>query len=239
MTRWLCAASLIFAGAQQASASALSDLVAQMAGGEWRELTTTNLNPTMIAGGASGIAIGYSDELTWDPTSRQLFFVGGDHGDQPQFINYRESTNTWQRLPRESWMNVTTTPMHGYDHAGIDVAGQDYYFRPYGSMTVHRYHIPSSTWTDLPAIPANVMAYENCCVGVEWFPERNALLYVSVESGTNGSAIEFASGQWRRLNPTPSLPIGEYHNFTEYNPVNKVMFFGGGNGAMGQKNYSL
>ena len=42
--------------------------------------------------------------------------------------------------------------------------------------------------------------------------------------------FDAASGAWTILSDG-QLPMGPYHNFAEYNPVHKVVIFGGGNGS--------
>jgi hypothetical protein len=209
-------------------ASALSDLVATMQPGQWRELMTNNINPTLSAGGASGIVFGYTESARWDPVSRQLFFAGGDHNDLAQFISYKESNNTWQRLPRPGWMPSST--MHGYDHSAVDPAGRYFYHRPYNSTTIQRYHIDNQSWSAIAALPGSVMGYNNCCVGVDWFPELGALVYASSENGPLGSLAKWTASNntWTRVTQ-PTLTIGGYHSFAEYNPVHKLVLFGGGN----------
>ncbi|MGH7393910.1 MAG: hypothetical protein ACREM3_31295, partial [Candidatus Rokuibacteriota bacterium] len=105
-------------GPASAQSSPLEALAKQMQPGTWAALTTSNINPVLVAKGASGNDIGYSEDIVWDPVSRRLFFAGGDHNDLAQFDSYMESTNTWQQLPRPSWMPSGT--MHGYDHSAID-----------------------------------------------------------------------------------------------------------------------
>src|SRR5207244_9491214 len=119
-------------------------------------------------------------------------------------------------------------------HTAIDPVHRTLYHRPYGDMVVRKFDLTSNSWIDLPKIPVNVMSDVNCCVGVAWFPERQSLVYASVETGTNGSVIEYqeATGQWQRLGSSvPNLPMGTHQQFAEYNPVNKVVVFGGGAGS--------
>jgi hypothetical protein len=77
------------------------------------------------------------------------------------------------------------------------------------------------------------MEYNNCCVALDYFPEMNSLIYASLESGSNGSVIQWSktTNEWSRIGAGKDLPIGAYHHFSEYNPVHKVMIFGGGNGS--------
>lgn len=216
----------------------LGDLAASMQPGTWAELTTNNINETISnTGGATGITIPYADGAEWFPGTRQLLFIGSDHfstvpkqGARVRFVAYSENTNSWSILPDASWFPTPyPTPMHGYNHSAIDQVNGRLYHRPFNNMTVRKYDIASASWAALPAIPSSIMGYTNCCVGIAWFPERNSLIYVSIESGTNGSVIEYSetAGQWRRL--IGNLPMGDYHHFAKYNPVLKAVLFGGGN----------
>jgi hypothetical protein len=149
--------------------------------------------------------------------------VGGDHGDRPKFAAYSEATNTWQELPQQPWMQPTS---HGYDHSGLNPLTGEFYHRPFNSRTVYRFSPGSGQWSALPAIPDSVMDYNNCCVGMDYFPALGGLVYASV--GNNNLILwEDATSQWRPL--AAGLAMGPYHSFAEYNPVRRVVVFGGGN----------
>src|SRR6266850_2918811 len=181
-----------------ASNTALGNLAASMQPGTWKELVTNNIAPTLgLTGGASGITFGFTENGAWDPVSGQFFYIGGDHSPTnpdtcPRFVSYTESTNTWQMLPKPAWFPcLQGSAMHGYDHTAIDPINRKLYHRPYNDMVVRRLDMASNTWADLPTIPSGVMANRNCCVGIAWFPERQSLIYASVEAFTNGSVIEY------------------------------------------------
>ena len=224
-----------------ASTTPLADLANSLQPGTWAELATNNIAPTLaFTGGASGNTFGFTENGVWDPLSRQFLYIGGDHAPTmpdtcPRFVSYHESTNTWQMLPEPAWFPCTPgTAMHGYDHTAIDPIHRNLYHRPYNDMVVRKLDMSTNTWTNLPSIPTTVMANRNCCVGVAWFPERNSLIYASVETSSNGSVIEYqeSTGQWQRLGSSvPNLPMGTHQQFAEYNPVNKVVVFGGGAGS--------
>jgi hypothetical protein len=138
-------------------------------------------------------------------------------------VAYSEATNTWQELPREPWMQPTS---HGYDHSGLNPATGELYHRPFNSRTVYRYRPASGQWTALPPIPTSVMDYNNCCVGMDYFPALGALVYASA-GNNNLIAWEEATQRWRPL--AGALGMVSYHHFAEYNPVRRVVVFGGGN----------
>jgi hypothetical protein len=210
-----------------ASGSALSDLAASMQPGEWAELQTNNIE-VLEAVGASGIVFGYNEDLTWYPDSGRVFWVGGDHNDQPQFITYSEATNTWQRLTRPSWLGSGT--MHGYDHQAIDVANGYFYHHPTCcSPRIQKYDIAQNKWL----APLPPLSYYSGFVGVEYFPELKGIVVVKP------TVYFFADTATRWSGLATNLSMGGYHHFAEYNPVHKVMVFGGGNDPGARKIYKL
>ena len=62
-----------------AFASPLSDLASSMQAGEWRELITNNINPVLLQNGSSGNALGYTNDIVFDPGSQKFFYIGSDH----------------------------------------------------------------------------------------------------------------------------------------------------------------
>jgi hypothetical protein len=201
-------------------------------------LTTNNINPTLAnTGGASGFIFGYTESIKWDPVSRQLFFIGMDHN-QPsgeRFVSYAESTNSWQILPQPAAMGGSGVGNvnHGYDHHALDPANRYLYFRyGFAARSVYRYQIDTKVWTKLS--DNNVLNYSQCCGGLDYFPELNGVVWA--QAGENGNwggvfLYSYSSGQWQRLGAANSYVMGTYHNFAEYNPINKVLVFGGGNGS--------
>jgi len=197
----------------------LSRIAASMKVGEWRQVATSNINATLSAQGSSGTVFGFTDNIKWDPSSRRLFYVGGDHGDKTWFVVYDERTNSWRRVSERKWG-------HGYDHNALDPVGGAFFYLPVNSPVVERYDIQTAIWSSLPSLK-NQVEYINCCVGIEYFPELRGLVYVARENKGTVLLWEQRSNLWRRLGD--GFPIGKYHNFAEYNPVHRMMLFGGGN----------
>jgi len=204
--------------------------------GQWATLDTININPTLMnTGGASGYITGDSESIKWDPVTRQLFFLGEDHGPGGQrFVSYSESTSTWQILPQTSWMLVFS---HGYDHKALDVANRYLYVRgSYLDRSTYRYQIDNKVWEQLQ--DNNVLEYVSCCGGWDYFPEMNGVVWFQggeVASGSTSYGGLFlrdnSTGSWRRLGSRATYVSGTYNNFAEYNPIHKVVIFGGGNGS--------
>ena len=76
---WIAGGLLVALAAAPAHASPLSELAESLEPGQWGELATEEIDAVLVANGASGIQIPYSEDIVWDPQTRQLFFIGGDH----------------------------------------------------------------------------------------------------------------------------------------------------------------
>jgi hypothetical protein len=201
-----------------------------MAPGTWATLTTNGIDAAFDTfGGFRGSILGYSDDLTWDAKTRQVFFRGSDHGSTTgeQFVSYTESTNTWQRLPCPS---CGSDPKHGYDHADTDGRGFYYHFAIEGSA-LHRYNIATGAWTNLPGLGLG------CCTGVAYHRDRKGIVVAGGHNASSDSSpageiafFNVATGTWTTL--ASNLRMGPYHNFCKYNPVHRIVWCGGGNDSV-------
>lgn len=219
--------------------SALATLAAQMQPGTWAELVTNGLTNQLLTDSADYSYITqYSEDMVWDPSSRQLLFVGGPHTGQVKFITYSEATNTWRAEPRPAFWNCAANEPwglcrgHAYDHDALNLAAGKLYFRHYNSAIVSQYDIATKSWSQLPDIPQNVIYPGTCCGALEYFPEMNGLVAVMGAFGEVGLYTP-ANNQWAQLDS--DVPMGSYTNFAEYNPARAVMIFGGGWGSGDQK----
>ena len=225
---------LLLISSQAGAQTALANLANSMQPGTWAALTTININPTLSDPlGASGFIITYTEYIKWDPVSRRLYFLGGDHylSGTPvmRHVQYDEATNTWSILPQQSWFTVFAS--HGYDHGALDPVHRYFYFRPPGDLTMHRWNIDTGVWTDMPQ--NTTIQYNACCVGIDYFPEMKGVIWISDENNNLGGVtrLDDATVQWTRVGQAATYQMGGYHNFAEYNPVYKVVVFGGGNPA--------
>lgn len=204
--------------AAQAS-NPLATLAASMQPGTWAELPTINMNETLQAGGSSHSYLPYSDDMVWDPTTEQVFYIGADHlaPEGPQFISYSAITNTWQKLPRPSWL-VSLIFFHGYEHTAIDAARGLIYHRPYGDRQVHRYEIATQTWTDLPL---DSLSNGSCCEALSVFPDMNGLIWV--RGDTTIQKYDESTNQW--IQQATGLQLGGTWHQSEYDPIDHVLIF--------------
>lgn len=202
----------------EAHASALSEAAASLAPGEWVQLNTGNINNALrdsVAGGVAHI-LPYADKLHWDPNTNRVYFMNSDDpGDGRRFVAYDEATNAWVVLP-DPWGGNGVA--HQYGLVDIDVAGRKIYsILPNGDSGAY-YNLSTQSFVDM-AIPS---APYSCCGAVAYFPERSALIYI------HGSSVRQRSdsGSWSTLSTNVNT---SYHAIAHYNPVHKLVVFGGGN----------
>jgi hypothetical protein len=212
-----------------AAQTAMGARAASMQPGTFATLTTTNIVPPLSQPGAAGGILGYAEDCAWDPATRQLFFAGNDHyfGEPLRFVAYSADTNAWRILPSPPWGSAEA--IHAYDHHAINPATGDVYYRMPGTnlARVYRYRISTGTWTTLPQL--SVSEYIEYSFGMEYFPELGGLV-VANAGGGSGAVYLFreSTQQWTTL--ARNLPMGGLSAFAEYDPVHKVMLFGGGSG---------
>lgn len=231
-----------------AAATKLEDLVTNLSPGQWVKVDAVGMNDAFLkTGGAGGNALGFSDSVKWDPATKQLFYIGMDHNevDGIRFITYRESDNTFEILPQPAFAasSGVNAVHHEYDHTALDPYGRHFWFRfGFNSRTVYQYDIDQQNWT--PLADNDELQYEQCCGGIDWFPELGGLVWVN---GTEvagdpehfGGVFQFTSGAWSRVGQAGVYPMGQYHTFAEYNPVHHVVIFGGGNDPGSHRLYKM
>jgi hypothetical protein len=211
-----------------AGATALGDAAAQTPVGGWKTLNTagdgSGWSTSMLDAGGGHNILQYSDKGKWDPNTKRVLYIGKGAGANLQkFISYSDATGTWSIEPKPYW---DCTPSdnclgHAYQHNAIDPAGNLYYHLYY-STTYFVLTRATGLWSQLPE-PSGIIA---CCIGLEYFPEMRGGGLVAVGDG----AVHFFNSslnQWSQL--TSGLAMGPYHNVAVYNPVHKIVLFGGGN----------
>lgn len=229
--------AIIVGTAGSSGATNLSDKAAQMQPGTWAELSTTGFSGSLLENGCIGNILGYSDSAMWDPIARQLRFMGSPHcggagGNPYKLIRYDDSSSAWTSCTGNDSScaaSFITDQGHAYEHSALDPGSQTWYRRWYGSARVSKFSFGTNgPWSDLPSMNHG---YTQVAGGLAYFPE----LY-------GGGGLVFAQGgygevhlwnksqnQWNKV--ATGLAMGPYHNFAEYNPVHKVVIFGGGNGS--------
>jgi len=213
--------------------------------GTFAELTPMNgwnnggiLNPLDVSGCMpSDYITQYSDKAGWDPINQRILYLGQTHGEcyAGRFVSYDVGTNSWAELPWPSYICQSGTQSspcfdHAYDNNAVDPATGDFYYRNYNSLTFLHFH--NGSWTKL-----SQPATQNfqCCSALEFFPEMNRLLFLDGDWGL--WAYNPSNGSWAALANTnganavaglPNLPMSSTAVFAHYDPVLKIVLFGGG-----------
>jgi|GEM_PF-880062 len=216
-------------------ATALGKLAAQMKPGTWAVLETNGLSGDFLRTIPTGDSIlSYADSASWDPNSRQLLFLGAPHLRADKFIIYQDATNTWTTGPLppldcitpEAWERGEGCTDHAYDHNTIDPRTGTFYYRfglgAANSRRLFKYNIASNSWSELPSIPGSLPMPS--IGGMAYFPEMGGIILVS---GGKVFFFNTTTHEWSLL--TSDLAMGRVHSFAEYNPIHKVVIFGGGN----------
>jgi hypothetical protein len=216
-------------------ATVLGDLVNTMQPRTWKQLNTNGFTSTLLwieGGGGADAVFNYSDDLSWNPASEEVYYIGGSHYGPGRFIIYSAATNTWRREPDPSFC---TSLGHGYDHNAIDQSRQWFYHNPMSARTVvWRWEITNKRWVIGANMPTSIAVKDDlaCCRGLCFYPdfalngEKGGLIYA------NGRIKEVyyfgtSTGKWLNLG---NVNMAGYHNIAKYNPVQKGVYLGGGNG---------
>jgi len=136
-------------------------------------------------------------------------------------------------MPTKAGLGIA---MHGYDHHAVDPSRGYFYTRAdYNSRVFKRFNIQTADWSSLSSdvpwssLPSNnLYSYGNaCCGGVDYFPEMDALV---VLPGGDGGIYRYKEnvGNWETLREG-LIGVSSTFQFLEYNPVHKVVVFGGEN----------
>jgi hypothetical protein len=226
MTVLLCLACL------PAFSTVLGDLAASMQPKTWAELNTQNFSSTLLymPEGNGGCIFDYCDDLTWNPGTDEAYFLGGSHYGPGRFIAYSAATNTWREVDRPQWVAVDFG--HGYDHSALDPARGWFYHNPMsGRLIVHCWETGNKRWRSSLTIPASVCTWEEmaCCRGLCFYPdyERGGLVFAN---GKVKRVFFFGTSTGKFTILGNNVQMAGYHNVAKYNPAQKMVYLGGGNG---------
>lgn len=214
--------------------TSLDNLAASMQSGTWAVLTTKGLNNNFITDPSSGhgdLFLNYSNDGEWDPLTRQWYFIGGGHtGAQHKVLMYSADNNSWRSF--NSYPTGGAQVNHGYDHNAFDRNRRIIYHRSSGNNgDVWTLNIDSGgSWINIGTCCETPGAYcASDAVAMEFFPDIDRLVIFDQGFG-HVRYYNPNNGTWSN-GPTWSTAIGDYHNVAKYNPVYKIVIFGGGNNA--------
>ncbi len=197
---------------------ALDERASRLAPGTWAEFETEGFEPAELQVKPWLHALADAEEAKWDPVERRLHLLGYTTQDECSHLVYDVRSNAWQKLrspPGESWFGPA------YDHVALDPVARALYFRQHNHDLVHQLDLRTDAWSALPRMPANpgeIGALEN-------FPELGGLVFVG---GGSVYLYRVRSKRWEVL--ARALEFGTGDAFAEYDPLRKVLYFGGGTG---------
>lgn len=219
------------------NASVLGDLARNMPVGSWATLNTdgdgSGCCTTVFDSGGGRTIFEWTSKFVWDPVTRKAFYRGAGHLGQEKLISYDEATNTWSVL--QNIGPASGLFHHSYETNAINPTAREMYFRPYSQypsgMAWVKYNLDSGAGGAFTAMPANnLVQYAECCVALEYFPERNSVVWVNGQefSPPAGGVYEFNIGTQTWSTVGQATQIGQYDVFATYNRIHKLILFGGG-----------
>jgi hypothetical protein len=199
----------------------LSDAAASMAPGDWKRLETNGYGQSLIdaCDGVHSI-FEWSNKAVWNESTGQFLYVGQGHYSCMKFISYRAATNSWRTLsnpPDGKGVN------HSYDNNCTD--GQNLYYMYYHGKTIYKYNIAGNSWSTLTTAPDNLYIASQPAVALDYYPELGGLVLCAGDNN-HVALYHLSSNTWESLAP-PSNDYGDYSVMAQYNPVQKVLVYGG------------
>jgi hypothetical protein len=196
----------------------LSKLVSSLQPGSWAKLDTVGLTSNFLAAEDGNTILAYADSAVWDSASQQLVFLGGNLSHK--HIVFSATTNAWRVEARQSWFCSGDCTAQAHDQHTLDSARGVMFYRAFNSSAVRRYDVANAAWDTVADLPGSEGV---CCGGLAYFPEANGLVFAF---GGSVRRWDEPSNTWTEV--TEQLAMGAYNNVAEYDPVHKVVYFGGG-----------
>ena len=215
-----------------ANATPLSVTSASCAIHTFCTVAMSTLTSSILDSGGDNSITEYASKAAWDRRNRRFYFVGQGHLSCAKFISYDDTLDTWTSVI-PPWRGPCPAPApffyHSYQHNTFNPLLQKFYARRYGTGMVDVYDVASAAWT---TTPTNDSVRVQCCGALEWFPEIGRIVHFGDESGSFGALYGYQDGSstWDQIGVSNSYAAGNYDNAAVYNPVYKVLVFGGGGG---------
>jgi hypothetical protein len=194
----------------------LGQAAAALIPGQWFRFTAAE-NASWSGGGVLDLGPGHTgtDNATswstkglWNPVTKEFYFVGGGHcgsgasgcPNTEEVLRYNDSTNAWSVTFWEGTHTYQGPTMN--TSAGTN---NNIYFRPFNQNSIQVFSLASQTWSSLAAsVPT--LGGPDCCLALEYFPDRNSLITVDNDNGIY--EYSFASGKWSGCVLGTSASIG-------------------------------
>jgi hypothetical protein len=230
--------SLATASVAASDGTEIGTLAESMNPGEWAEFSTNNVDVLAAPGAGSSHSIQeYATGGAWDAANKVLYYIGSSDPHTAdldgKFVTYSAATNSWEVRPDPSWYPSPGGVSHSYDHHAFDPTRGTFYYHPFGINEggVHAFDVNSQSWSQAPNISSpSGSGWVVCCSGLEYFPERDSLIWNNLVGGGDGKSeiLEWKIGSagWTVLDT--SAGMGNHHGFTNYNSVHGAIWMGGG-----------
>jgi hypothetical protein len=229
--------------------SALGRLAASLKPGKWAVLNKDGDGSgygTKLTDSGIGTIYGYASKATYDPARRRVYYFGSGHhnrntaesyAEMMKFIVYEVDSNRWTRLKTPQWYLDTGTKggnSHGYQYQTV---AEGRYYRaslgpPARKSTVQVCNVdrdrvteidPKKDWQESVDVPFTFS------VGpLEYFPDRKSLLTINTRASELFERT-LTGSKWVKVGKCEGM-VG-FGIAASYNPVRKVVVFGGGSQA--------
>jgi len=164
----------------------------------------------------------WTNSGVWNPLEKRMEWMGGPgtccaNPAWFRMMYYAESTDTW---------SLAQTPFsgsgHGYDGNALNPVTGFHYFGQKDQLQVRVWN--GASFSLLPAAPLTTVTTPS----LTWFPDMNAGAGGLLFMGDAGTLAWYNGTKWTAIT---GVAVTSYDNFSEYNPVNKVVWLGSASGS--------
>ena len=229
-----CAAlSSALAGEEVKKDHELARAAASMKPGEWKEIKAEGYDKAFLQDTRDGVKpvhqiFQYTNKIHWYPKTQELYFMGAGHASMGKFVTYSAGKNAWRQLetPEQYRKKGRSGMSHTYENTTIDLENDWMLRQSHMESIIERYDLTEGKWID--PIPATSKGGHRSAT--EYFPEMKT--YVRYETQTKKPLMRW-DREGKKWVAFADVDMSAFPRLThpaiEYNPVHKVMLFGGGN----------
>jgi hypothetical protein len=207
------------------AATELSRLAASLKPRAWGKLEAKGLEGGKVWAVRNGSPMDYADKAIWDSVRRKLYYVGAAHGGKPvnaAFVVYDDASNTISRLPlSEEWGKFSIT--HSYNALAFHPESGSLYYRRFGKRYLTVYDTRKAAWRQELVDSAVFSNGNDTRSSLAWFKEMGGLvIYNNVTR-----RLHLYDPESSKVTQINGALEGKGQNFGCYNPIHKVVLFGG------------
>jgi len=212
--------------------TSLAQLASTLAGGEWGELVSENINESLKDPQSQNtrLRFHFCNSAPWNPVTKGIDFVGMDHGGRPALCRFRSEPNAWDNF-------VPCIGSHGYQHTVVNPNNGDLYQIIHGDDPATGRVSGINQWdgqkfgpvTRTPEPLSQLIAN----AGVWWDGEvvgggaQGAFVFYSGNTGSIHLWNPLTRG-WRSIPGALPGQRGQYQNVCAYSKAFNCLVYGGG-----------